>query len=80
MPRLRNSSRGNQQWGARVSERAALVDLMKAIARYGRPATLPDDVRAAWDTCERVLGSEAVEEISKVPLIPYIPRKRKVKS
>ena len=43
--------------------RAALVALMKAIAHYGRPWSLPADVRDAWDACERVVGDATVSEL-----------------
>jgi hypothetical protein len=42
---------------------AALVALMKAIARYGRPSSLPHDVRGAWDDCERIVGEDAASEL-----------------
>jgi hypothetical protein len=42
---------------------AALVALMKAIARYGRPSSLPHDVRGAWDDCERIVGDGTVSEL-----------------
>jgi hypothetical protein len=41
----------------------ALVALMKSIARYGRPSSLPDDVRGAWDDCERAVGESTVFEL-----------------
>jgi hypothetical protein len=46
-----------------ANTRAALVALMKAIARYGRPSSLPDDVRAAWDDCENIVGYDTVLEL-----------------
>jgi hypothetical protein len=46
--------------------RAALVALMKTIARYGRPTSLPDDVRAAWDECENIVGDDTVAELVAV--------------
>ncbi len=49
-----------------ANTRAALVALMKAIARYGRPSSLPDDVRAAWDDCENIVGDDTMSELLAV--------------
>jgi hypothetical protein len=46
--------------------RTALVELMKTIARYGRPSSLPDDVRAAWNECEHIVGDDTVSELLAV--------------
>ena len=43
--------------------RVALVALMRAIAHYGRPWSLPPDVRGAWDACVRVVGNATVSEL-----------------
>ena len=50
-------------WDSAAETRAVLIALMKAIARYGRPSSLPDDVRAAWDDCECVVGNDTVSEL-----------------
>ena len=38
----------------------ALIGLMRAMRLYGRPSTYPNEVRDAWDECERVLGDDTV--------------------
>lgn len=43
----------------------ALVDLMRAMRKYGRPSKYPDDLRAAWDECERVLGDDLAGDIER---------------
>lgn len=41
-----------------LDDRCALIDLMRVMRKYGRPSKYPDDLRAAWNECERVLGNE----------------------
>lgn len=64
-----------------LDARDALIELMKVMARYGRPARYPDDLRAAWDECERVLGAEVAVEIGRVTSIcmqaPPKPKSRR---
>lgn len=63
-----------------LDARDALTELMKAMARYGRPAKYPDDLRAAWDECERVLGDATAIEIGAVTTIcMQAPPKRKTR-
>lgn len=41
----------------------ALIELMRALRLYGRPSSYPDEVRAAWDQCERVVGDSVATAI-----------------